>query len=28
VDDLRQRVQDIVAKPVEDDLLQNPVEKI
>jgi 1-acyl-sn-glycerol-3-phosphate acyltransferase len=27
VDDLRQRVQDIVAKPVEDDLLQNPVEK-
>src|SRR6202046_913835 len=28
VDDLRQRVQDIVARPVEDDLLQNPVEKI
>jgi 1-acyl-sn-glycerol-3-phosphate acyltransferase len=28
VDALRQRVQDIVAKPVEEDLLQNPVEKI
>jgi 1-acyl-sn-glycerol-3-phosphate acyltransferase len=28
VDALRQRVQNIVAKPVEEDLLQNPVEKI
>jgi 1-acyl-sn-glycerol-3-phosphate acyltransferase len=28
VDGLRQRVQEIVAKPVEEDLVQNPVEKI
>jgi len=28
VDDLRLRVQEIVAKPVEDDLVENPVEKL